>query len=105
MTRDETNKVFALLREYYPNARQVKDKAAIAAWRLVLENFPYADVKAKIIRHAATHRYFPDVYDITGSLTPEPGAFPAQQNAPVCDRMARDARRLRELAKKGDGGP
>lgn len=106
MTRDEINKAFALLREYYPNARQLKSKTALDAWRLVLEKFPYSAVKAQVVRHAATHRYFPDVYDITGTLEPEPGAFPPQKpesgkdpqtEAAVYARARRNIAQIRKL--------
>lgn len=94
MTHEEQNKCFALLGEFYPNSRRLQSKAARAAWRLALERFPYASVKAEIVNHATRCNFFPDVADILGNLTPEPVMSPCGMSD--MERMERLLSRLRE---------
>ena len=72
MNVDERQKIYRLLSMYYPHAKQLKDQVALTAWGLVLERFTYEDVKQSVVEYATTHKYFPDVADITGRLSPLP---------------------------------
>ncbi len=100
MTREEQNKCFALLGEFYPNSRRLQSKTQRAAWRLVLEHYGYPDVKDAIVNHAARSNFFPDVADITGNLTPEPTKAEREAAASDMRRMERMLELLRE--KVGD---
>ena len=68
MTRDERQKIYRLLSQYYPNAKQLQSRETLTAYGLVLERFPYADVKNAVIRHAATCKFFPDMAELVGGL-------------------------------------
>lgn len=70
MDREERQKVYRLLHQFYPRARQLQNPETLTAWGFILEDYTYEDVKKKILKYAATNKYFPDVADITGDLTP-----------------------------------
>ncbi len=70
MNHHERQKVYDLLSQYYPNARQLKDKKTLTAWGLALERFPYDDVKTAVINYAISNKFFPDLADITSTLVP-----------------------------------
>lgn len=76
MTVDERQKIYHLLSKFYPNARQLKDRETLTAWGIVLEDYTYPDVKTAVLRYAAKNKFFPDLADITGSLTPVSAAAP-----------------------------
>ena len=71
MTRDERQKIYRLLSQYYPNARQLQSRETLTAYGLVLAKFTYADVKDAVIRHAANCKFFPDVSELVAGLTME----------------------------------
>ena len=70
MDKEERRKVYRLLHQYYPRARQLQSPETLTAWGFVLENYTYEDVKNKILKYVATNKYFPDISDITGDLRP-----------------------------------
>lgn len=70
MNEADRKKIYTLLSKFYPNARQLQDRATLTAWGYVLENYPYDDVKAAVLEYAARNKYFPDLSDITGGLAP-----------------------------------
>ncbi len=70
MNHHERQKIYGLLSQYYPNARQLKDKKTLTAWGFALERFPYDAVKKAVIDYAISNKYFPDLADITAGLTP-----------------------------------
>lgn len=51
MTRTETSRILALLKQWYPSASQIKGdtKAVVEAWYLVLGAFDYDDVKLRAV--------------------------------------------------------
>lgn len=71
MTKEEVGKVFTLLQQFYPNARQLQDRTKRLAWELALKRFPYNDVKNAVVDYAIANKYFPDMVDITGGLKQE----------------------------------
>jgi len=92
MTREEIRKVFDLLTEYYPRAKQLKSPNGQAAWILALEKFPYEPVKNAVVLHATRSKFFPDVADITAEL-----AAPAESPRRTVSDLEREAvRRLME---------
>lgn len=70
MNHHERQKIYDLLSQYFPNARQLKDKKTLTAWGLALEKFPYDDVKTAVINYAISNKFFPDLADITSGLVP-----------------------------------
>ena len=70
MNREERKKIYFLLSQFYENAKQLKSPEKLTAWGLVLQNYTYGDVKAKVLEYAAQNKYFPDISDITAGLTP-----------------------------------
>lgn len=71
MDKKETDKIFDLLEQFYPNAKQVKSEKTKVAWSLALKNFTYEDVKNCAIDYAIEGQYFPNLTDITLKLKPE----------------------------------
>ena len=99
MNGEERRKIFELLAQYYPNAKQLKDRQAMTAWRYALERFTYADVKNAVVDYALSHKYFPDVADITANLSPSaPAADAGSVEIPSDNEWVR-----RYVAR--DGGP
>lgn len=82
MNTAERQKIYTLLAQYFPNAKQLKDKTTLTAWGLALERFPYADVKTAVVNYAITNKFFPDLADITAGLTPEQQAEPPTRAVP-----------------------
>lgn len=70
MTKDERRKIYHLLSQFYPNAKQLKDNVFLTAFALALERFSYDDVKKSVVDYAIGNKFFPDVSDILGHLTP-----------------------------------
>lgn len=92
MDKNERQKIYTLLSKYYPRARQLKDAAALTAWGYVLENYTYEDVKKSVLSYAASNKFFPDLADLTGGLTPvsahEPE--PERRDKPMGSKEQRD---------------
>ena len=65
----EVNKLFKLLEQFYPKAKQVTSKELRQAWALALEPYAYEDVKAAAILYVTKNKYFPDLADLTGGIT------------------------------------
>lgn len=82
MDKSERQKIYTLLSKFFPQAKQLKDRETLTAWGIVLEDYTYDDVKTAVLRYAAKNKFFPDLADITGTLTPIPTAEPE----PVYDR-------------------
>lgn len=70
MNREERQKIYLLLHQFYPRAKQLQSPETLTAWGFVLENYTYEDVKSKVIAYAARHKFFPDIADITADLLP-----------------------------------
>ena len=92
MDQNERKKVYTLLSKFYPNARQLRDPAALTAWGYVLEKYTYGDVKNAVLSYAASNKYFPDLSDLTGGLTPIPadGPEPDRRDKPMGEKERRD---------------
>ena len=67
MDKLERKKLFSLLRQFYPNAKQL-NAVTMTAWAAVLENYDYAPVKAAVLDYAAHNKYFPDLSDLLAPL-------------------------------------
>lgn len=95
MDKNERQKIYTLLSKFYPNARQLRDPAALTAWGYVLEKYTYEDVKNAAIDYAARNKYFPDLSDLTGGLTPIPSVLPEpeRRDLPMGAKERRDLER------------
>jgi len=82
MDNSAVKKLFTLLEQFYPNKKPSKN--LIAAWSLALEPYPYDAVKAAAVDHARKSKFFPDIQNLTGGLSPATEA--AQANADREDR-------------------
>ena len=67
MDKTERKKLFSLLRQFYPNAKQL-NPVTMTAWAAVLENYDYTPVKAAVLDYAAHNKYFPDLSDLLAPL-------------------------------------
>lgn len=70
MDREERQRIYRLLHQYYPQAKQLKSAETLTAWGLILADYTYEDVKNSVLRYAAQNKFFPDVSDITAGLSP-----------------------------------
>lgn len=78
MNREERQKIYRLLSQFYPDAKQLAHPETRTAWGLVLENYTYGDVKARVLEYASRSIYFPKLADITRNLTPEETPTPVE---------------------------
>lgn len=108
MKKSEARQIFRLLEAYWPRAKQLTNAGTLTAWWRVLEKLPYEDVRASVEAYAATHKYFPDVADVTAAIYPQEAAAPRRKP------LRAHIEKLRELspepcpilaAHEGDGGP
>ena len=95
MDKNERQKVYTLLSKFYPNARQLRDQGTLTAWGFVLEKYTYEDVKSAVLSYAASNKFFPDLADLTGGLTPAEAASPEPERRDV----PMGAKERRDLAK------
>ncbi len=70
MDKIEREKIYKLLSQFYPNARELKSREKLTAYGLVLSRFSYEDVKSAVLDHASKNRYFPNISELVGKLTP-----------------------------------
>lgn len=67
MTKDETGKLFTLLKQFYQSKNITAEMRL--AWELVLEPYSYADVKAAAVAYVRKNKFFPDIADLTAGLS------------------------------------
>lgn len=67
MTKDETGKLFTLLKQFYPNKSVTQEMRL--AWEIVLEPYSYDDVKAAAVAYVRKNKFFPDIADLTAGLS------------------------------------
>lgn len=103
MDRRETEKLFNLFLVYWPNSEQAKSKTVMAAWALALEPFSYDDVKAATADYAAKNKFFPDVCDITGKLSPNVTAAEPERTPGQSERKRIFAKYARQLSEDEEG--
>lgn len=95
MDHQERQKIYALLAQYYPNTKQLKDKTTLTAWGFALERFPYGDVKNAVINYAISNKFFPDLADITAGLAPEQAEQATRTAQPASPSMHLQAQWVR----------
>lgn len=66
MTKNEVEKLFLLLKQFYPKKKH--DTNFTLAWEMALKPYAYDDVKEAALEHARTNRFFPDIYEIVSYL-------------------------------------
>lgn len=71
MNRTEREKIYRLLSNFYPNAKQLQSRETLTAYGLALERFTYEDVKTAVVDYAMRNKFFPDLSDLLSGLTPE----------------------------------
>lgn len=71
MNRTEREKIYRLLSNFFPNARQLQSRETLTAYGLALERFTYEDVKAAVVDYAMRNKFFPDLSDLLSGLTPQ----------------------------------
>lgn len=97
MIKTETDKLFRLLKELYPNTGRFSDESAKLAWQLVLEPFEYDAIKAAAVAFARHHKYPPDPRDLCAGMVPDASKEPAREDAGsawerwIAEGKARDA--------------
>ena len=70
MDREERQRIYTLLAQFYPKAKPLQSKETLTAWGMVLERYDYEAVKASVLDYAAKSRFFPNLSDLTAGLTP-----------------------------------
>lgn len=66
MTKDEVEKLFLLLKQFYPKKKH--DANFKLAWVMALKPYDYEDVKEAALEHARKNRFFPDISEIVALL-------------------------------------
>lgn len=66
MDRNDTDRLFTLLEQFWPNKRAGENKKR--AWALALEPYEYTDIKTAAISYARCHKFFPDLADLTATV-------------------------------------
>lgn len=101
MNENERKKIYTLLSKFYPNARQLRDRATLTAWGYVLEKFTYDDVKSAVLDYASRNKFFPDLADLTGTLTPStPKESTDIRHAPMSATERRDMALIRRWVEE-----
>lgn len=95
MDRQDVDKLFRLLSQYYPNAKQLRSPDTKLAWALALEQYSYDDIRAAAVEHGAREKYFPDIADLTKRCSASKEAVAQRMILPAC--MIRDIKQLEEL--------
>ena len=67
MDKAERERLYTLLAQFYPNAKQL-NPVTLTAWGAVLEAYDYEPVKASVLDYAAHNKYFPDLSDLLAPL-------------------------------------
>ena len=67
MERLEVNKVFALLRAFWPKEQITRER--MEAWALGLAPYRYEDVRDAVLRYAREKHFFPDLCDICSRIS------------------------------------
>ena len=67
MERLEVNKVFALLRAFWPKEPVTRER--MEAWALGLAPYRYEDVREAILAYAREKHFFPDLCDICSRVS------------------------------------
>lgn len=70
MTREETIKILAILRQAYPQSQTVDAKAQVALWADQFAQYSAEDVYTAVKKYISTGRFMPTVADIKSKLAP-----------------------------------
>ena len=70
MDKNDVDRLFRLLEQFYPNARQIRSRDTRLAWELALRRYPYEQVRAAAVAYAQRNKYFPDLADLTAPCVP-----------------------------------
>ena len=70
MDREDRQKIYTLLSQFYPKAKPLQSKETLTAWGKVLERYDYEAVKSSVLDYVAKSRFFPNISDLTAGLTP-----------------------------------
>ena len=70
MTKGESDRIFASLRRYYPNAKIYGDVDRLEAFRARLLHYDFSEVVAVAKAYVDKNKFFPDLPDLVGKLTP-----------------------------------
>ena len=75
MTREETIKILAILRQAYPQAQVVDAGAQVGLWAEQFAQCSAMDVYAAVKRHISTSRFMPSISEIKSRLAPFDGLW------------------------------
>ena len=75
MTREETIKILAILRQAYPQSQTVDARAQAALWADQFAQYSATDVYEAVKKHISTGRFMPSVADIKSKLAPPEGLW------------------------------
>lgn len=96
MTRDEARSVFLELRKFYPNAKQLKSASILEAYGKVLMRYDFSAVMAQVEIYTASSKYFPNLSDLVGTLTPCDGGQLGARPHKAADWMLPYMKKLEE---------
>lgn len=70
MESREFEKIWALYRILYPSHHSLENENFKIVWEVALQPFSLDDVTASVMDHARKKKFFPNIAEITASLTP-----------------------------------
>ncbi len=101
MDKTERKKLFSLLRQFYPNAKQL-NPVTMTAWAAVLENYDYEPVKAAALDYAAHNKYFPDLSDLLAPVHAQQAEQAQQPEGPALSSNAWMKPYIEKYMKEGE---
>lgn len=111
MTEKETDGLFALLKIYFPNARQLAQPMVKRAWYLMLAPYAYSDVKeATLSALRRKPKFFPDPQEVAALCPPLPEKNERMSRQEIASdrediaRMQRYRQKLRLERQEADRG-
>lgn len=85
MTKDDINKLFFLLKQFYPKIN--KGDTFKLAWEMALEPYSYEQVKEATLAHVREKKFFPDIAEIVERIPkevqPPEDTEPEEQGDPI----------------------
>lgn len=95
MDQKDVDKLFRLLSQYYPNAKQLRNPDTKLAWALALKQYAYDDIRAAAVEHGAHEKFFPDIADLTKRCSAPQEKVAQRMDLAPC--LIRDVKQLEEI--------
>lgn len=68
MERNDVDKLFALLKAFYPHANDADGEHTRKAWSLALKNYTYGEIRTAALDYARKEKFFPTLSELLSYL-------------------------------------